>query len=191
VPGARKARFSKSAKAIDKENMESSMSRQLAALASVITSISFSAIAQDAAQQAAIREIVADQATAWDAGDAARFCQSAAPDISAFNTSGADMSGKAVFCQRQVQILNGIFKGTTKKHHIRRIRFVTNDVAIVDIDNEIQGMKATPSGAPLPADGISRTLLMEVFVRRDGRWLMEAFHNVDVAASKQTPPARQ
>jgi uncharacterized protein (TIGR02246 family) len=163
------------------------MSRRVVALASAITSIAFSAIAQDAAKEAAIRAIVAEQVAAWDAGDAARFCQSAAPNISAFNTSGADMSGNAVFCQRQVQILNGIFKGTTKKQHIRRIRFVTDDVAIVDIDNEIHGLKATPSGAPLPADGVSRTLLMEVFVRRDGRWMMEAFHNVDVVVPKQIP----
>lgn len=94
------------------------------------------------------------------------------------------MSGKARFCQRQQQILAGIFKGTTKKQTIRRLRFITDDVAIVDIDNEIHGLTTTPSGAPVTGDGISKTLLMEVFVKRDGRWLMEAFHNVDVAAPK-------
>lgn len=157
---------------------------QLLALTVAAVMLSFSARAQDAAQEAAIRAIVEDQAAAWDAGDAARFCASAAPDISAFNTSGADMSGKARFCQRQLQILAGIFKGTTKKQVVRRLRFITNDVAIVEIDNEIRGLKATPSGVPLSADGVSRTQLMEVFVRRDGGWLMEAFHNIDLAAPK-------
>lgn len=94
------------------------------------------------------------------------------------------MSGKARFCHRQQQILAGIFKGTTKKQTIRRLRFITDDVAIVDIDNEIHGLTTTPSGAPVTSDGVSKTLLMEVLVKRDGRWLMEAFHNVDVAAPK-------
>ncbi|TMI99913.1 MAG: SgcJ/EcaC family oxidoreductase [Alphaproteobacteria bacterium] len=157
---------------------------RLVALTVVALQISFSARAQDGAQEAAIRALVADQVAAWDAGDAARFCASAAPDISAYNTSGADMSGKARFCQRQLQILTGTFKGTTKKQVIRRLRFITSDVAIVEIDNEIRGLKATPSGAPLSADGVSRTQLLEVFVRRDGGWLMEAFHNIDLAAPK-------
>jgi hypothetical protein len=30
-------------------------------------------------------------------------------------------------------------KGTTKHHAVRRIRFDTPDVAIVDIDNEVRG----------------------------------------------------
>lgn len=148
------------------------------------TVISLSASAQDVTREAAIRAIVAEQVSAWDAGDGAAFCQSAAPNISAFNTSGTDMSGKEVFCQRQHQILAGIFMGTTKKQTIRRLRFITDDVAIVDIDNEIHGLKATPSGAALSPDGVSRTRLMEVFVRRDDRWLMEAFYNIDLKSPK-------
>ena len=94
------------------------------------------------------------------------------------------MSGKEVFCQRQLQILSGIFKGTTKKQVIRRLRFITDDVVVVDIDNEIHELKATPTGATPSADGVSRTRLMEVFVRRDGRWLMEAFYNIDIKSPK-------
>ncbi|WP_167772393.1 SgcJ/EcaC family oxidoreductase [Bradyrhizobium frederickii] len=160
------------------------MIRNLFGLTFLAIAMSLSASAQEETREAAIRAIVADQVSAWDAGDGIRFCQSAAPDISAFNTSGADMSGKDVFCQRQLQILGGIFKGTTKKQTIRRLRFITDDVAVVDIDNEIHALKATPSGAALSTDGVSRTRLMEVFVRRDGRWLMEAFYNIDVKSSK-------
>jgi uncharacterized protein (TIGR02246 family) len=160
------------------------MIRRLAVMIPSIILFSTVAHAQDAAPEAVIRAIVADQVASWNAGNAAEFCQSAAPDISAFNTSGADMSGRTRFCQRQQQILAGVFKGTTKKQTIRRIRFITDEVALLDIDNEIDGLTTTPSGAPLSGDGVSRTLLMEVFVRRDGRWLMEAFHNIDVVVPK-------
>lgn len=159
------------------------MSRKCAYLIFSLVMVSDSN-ALDAGQEVAIRTIVSDQEAAWNAGNAAEFCQSAAPDISAFNTSGTDMSGKARFCQRQQQILAGIFKGTTRKQRIRLLRFITDDVAIVDIDNEIHGLTTTPSGAPVTGNGVSKTLLMEVFVKRDGRWFMEAFHNIDVVAPK-------
>jgi uncharacterized protein (TIGR02246 family) len=75
-------------------------------------------------------------------------------------------------------------KGTTKHHAIRRIRFITPDVAVVDIDNEVRGVTAMPGGIAVPPDGVIRAQLMEVFVRRDGRWWIEAYHNVDVKQAK-------
>ena len=54
------------------------------------------------------------------------------------------------------------------------------DVAIVDIDNEVRGVRLLPGGLAVPKDGIVKTHLMEVFVRRNGRWWVEAYHNVDV-----------
>ena len=86
----------------------------------------------------------------------------------------------AAFTQRHSEILETFYKGTTKRHAIRRLRFITPDVVIVDIDNEVHGVKTLPAGLVAPADGILKTQLMEVLVRRDGRWLIEAYHNVDV-----------
>ena len=43
----------------------------------------------------------------------------------------------------------------------------------------LRGVKAMPGGIALPTDGVVRTQLMEVFVRRDGQWWIEAYHNVD------------
>lgn len=136
--------------------------------------------AQDVASEAAIRAIVAEQAVAWNAGDGAGFSRHIAPEVSFTNIFGAVMYGGPAFARRQAEILGSFFKGTTKSHRIRRLRFVTPDVAIVDIDNEVRGVKAMPPGVPLPADGVIRTQLLEVFVRRSGGWSIEAFHNVDL-----------
>jgi len=135
---------------------------------------------QESAAEAAIRAIVAEQAEAWTAGDAAKFSRHIAPNVSFTNLFGTVMYGASAFTARQTEILKSFFKGTTKRHSIRRIRFVTADVAIVDIDNEVHGVKTMPAGITVPPDGIIRTQLMEVFVRRNGAWLIEAFHNVDV-----------
>lgn len=130
--------------------------------------------------ETAIRAIVARQVAAWNAGDGAGFAESLAPEASFTNVFGMVMYGKQPFVARQIEVLSTFFKGTTKSHTIRRIRFVTPDVALVDIDNEVRGVKTMPAGVVVPPDGVVRTQLMEVFVRRDGRWWIEAFHNVDV-----------
>ena len=136
--------------------------------------------AQDAASEAPIRAIVADQVVAWNAGDGPGYARHLAPDASFTNLFGMVMYGAPAFAQRHAEILATFYKGTTKQHVIRRIRFVTPDVAIVDIDNQVRGVKAMPAGIVVPADGIVKTQLMEIFVRRNGRWSIEAYHNVDV-----------
>lgn len=135
---------------------------------------------QNDAPEAAIREIVADQAAAWNAGDGARYARHVSPGVSFTNLFGMVMYGAPSFTTRHSEILATFYKGTTKHHGIRRVRFITPDVAIVDIDNEVRGVKVMPAGIAVPADGVVKTQLMEVFVRRDGAWWVEAYHNVDV-----------
>lgn len=138
------------------------------------------ASAQDAQAEAAIRAIVADQAAAWNDGDASGYARHLAPEASFTNLFGMVMYGAPAFAARHAEILATFYKGTTKHHAVRRIRFVAPTVAIVDIDNEVHGVKAMPAGIVVPPDGIVRTQLMEVFARRGGRWWVEAYHNVDV-----------
>lgn len=137
------------------------------------------ALAQQSAAETAIRDIVAAQAQAWNAGDGVAYGRHVAPEASFTNIFGMVMYGSEAFVARHRQILATFFKGTTKRHDIRRIRFVTPDVAIVDIDNELRGIEAMPPGLPGPPDGVLKTQLMQVFVRRDGQWWVEAYHNVD------------
>ena len=139
--------------------------------------------AADEAGDAAIRKIVAEQVTAWNAGDGGAYAKHLAPEAAFTNLFGMVMYGAPAFAKRHSEILSTFYKGTTKHHSIRRIRFVTPDVAIVDIDNEVRGVKAMPPGIVVPPDGVVKTQLMEVFVRRGGQWLIEAYHNVDLKPS--------
>ena len=141
------------------------------------------AVAQDADAEKAVRAIIAEQVVAWDAGDGIRYANHLAPDASFTNLFGMVMYGATAFAKRHAEILSTFYKGTTKKHSVRRIRFITPDVAIVDIDNEVHGVKAMPAGILVPSDGVVKTQLMEVFVRRDGQWWIEAYHNVDLKAA--------
>jgi uncharacterized protein (TIGR02246 family) len=142
------------------------------------------AVAQEQAAEAPIRAIIAEQVVAWNAGDGRRYASHLAPDASFTNLFGMVMYGAPAFASRHSEILATFYKGTSKKHVVRRIRFLTPDVALVDIDNEVHGVKSMPAGIVVPPDGVVKTQLMEVFVRRDGKWWIEAYHNVDV---KPTP----
>ncbi|MFL6548554.1 MAG: SgcJ/EcaC family oxidoreductase [Povalibacter sp.] len=137
--------------------------------------------------EAEIRGIVAAQATAWNAGDCKAYARNFAPEGAFTNLFGMVMYGAAAFQARHCEILAGFYKGTRKVHTIHRIRFVTPDVAIIDIDNEIHGVKSVPAGLRTPPGGILRTQLMEVFVRKEGQWRIEAYHNVDLKVA--TPHA--
>ena len=135
--------------------------------------------AQGTDSETALRAIVAEQAAAWNAGDGAGYSARVAPDASFTNIFGMVMYGAPAFAKRHSEILSTFFKGTTKTHVVRRIRMVTPDVAIVDIDNEVKGIKTMPAGIALPPGGVLKTQLMQVFVRRNGQWWVEAYHNVD------------
>ena len=148
-------------------------------LIALAASFSLPVRGQDTAAEEQIRAIVAAQAAAWDAGDAAAYAMDVAADVSFTNLFGMVMYGAPAFTERHSRILATFYKGTTKHHEIRRIRFVTPDVAIVDIDNEVRGVKSMPAGIVVPPDGVVRTQLMEVFVRHGDRWKIEAYHNVD------------
>ena len=162
------------------------MSQAQPIIGTVIVAVSAGLLlAQDAAQEAPIRKIVADQVLAWNAGDGAAYARHLAPEASFTNLFGMVMYGAPAFAKRHAEILSTFYKGTTKHHAIRRIRFITADAAIVDIDNEVRGVKAMPGGIAVPPDGVVKTQLMEVFVHRNGRWWVEAYHNVDVKSSSR------
>jgi uncharacterized protein (TIGR02246 family) len=127
-----------------------------------------SAIAEKATPDAPIRAIIAEQEAAWNAGDGQAYARHLAPDASFTNLFGMVMYGAQAFAKRHSEILATFYKGTTKQHSIRRIRFVTADVAVVDIDNEVRGVRAMPGGIVVPLDGVIKTQLMEVFVRHKG-----------------------
>ena len=155
------------------------LKRACLTVAVMVLSVSAEPPAQSAPAEAQIRNIVAAQAAAWNRGDGAAYAKDVGADVSFTNLFGMVLYGAPEFAKRHSQILATFYRGTTKVQQVRRIRFVTADVAIVDIDNEVRGVKSLPPGITVPPDGILKTQLMQVFVRRGDRWVVEAYHNVD------------
>jgi len=134
-----------------------------------------------ASDEAPIRAIIAEQVTAWNAGDARAFSASFAEDGSFTNIRGTVFYGHRAFEDRHAEIFRGFFKGSKLAMSPTRIRFVRPDVAIVDIATELSELRGrTPPGVKARPDGKIRTRLQEVFVQDGGRWRIASYHNVDV-----------
>ena len=68
--------------------------------------------AQGAVNEAALREIIAEQVVAWDAGDGMRYARRVAPDVSFTNLFGMVMYGAPALTARHSDILSSFYKGT-------------------------------------------------------------------------------
>jgi uncharacterized protein (TIGR02246 family) len=134
--------------------------------------------------ETAIRAIVDSEVAAWNRGDAKAFAARFEQDGSFTNIIGQTSFDHATFEQRHEHIFATVYKGSTMKQNIQRIKFITSDVALVDVEALVTGYQRLPPGVQAP-DGILRTELQQLFVKRNGEWWIASFHNVDV---KPLPP---
>jgi uncharacterized protein (TIGR02246 family) len=132
------------------------------------------------ADEARIRTIIADQVSAWNAGDAKAFSASFAEDGGFTNIRGTVFYGHRAFEERHEEIFRTFFKGSKLAMSPSKIRFLRPDVAIADVATELSELQGSPPGITPGADGHIHTRLEEVFVKNRGDWRIESYHNVDV-----------
>jgi uncharacterized protein (TIGR02246 family) len=155
-----------------------------AAAALFLVSSTIAGAAQPSATgEAEIRAIVEEQVTAWNAGDAVAFSKRFAENGSFTNIRGTVFYGHQAFEDRHREIFSGFFKGSKLTMSITRIRFVRPDVAIVDLATELANLSGAPPGVRPNAAGRILTRLQQVFVKDNGVWRVESYHNVDVKGS--------
>jgi len=117
------------------------------------------------ADEVAIRKIIQEEVAAWNSGDATAYSQHFAPEGSFTNIYGMVFNGHDAFEKRHGETFTTFFKGSTRVEMVRRIRFVTADVAIVDVNTEVRGLANMPAGVTVGRDGVLRTRLLQVFVK--------------------------
>ena len=129
---------------------------------------------------ARIRQIIAEEESAWNRGDAQAYGSHFEEEGGFTNVLGTVFYGRHAFEERHAQILATVFKNTVLSMIVQKIRFIRPDVALVDIDTEMRGFKALPPGVHAPADGALRTRLLQVMSKERGDWWIAAYHNIDV-----------
>ncbi|OJH38602.1 SgcJ/EcaC family oxidoreductase [Cystobacter ferrugineus] len=127
-----------------------------------------------------LRQLVAEQAEAWNRGDATAWTQDFTPDSDFINIAGSLFQGRAEIEQRHAAIFSTIFKGSQVKVTVRRIVFPEADIAVVDTVHELTGHSGLPPGVQNTEPGLLRTQMKYVMKKTSGQWRILAGHNTDV-----------
>lgn len=121
----------------------------------------------------AIKAVIDGITDAFNKHDATAWIRFAATDAQLVTVRGEFMNGASEIEKG----LTALFQGRNRTATIRmldvRIRFITGEVAIAHVTNELRGV-VNAAGEQLPAQ---RELSLRVFVKRQGVWRLTAFHN--------------
>jgi len=128
--------------------------------------------------EAEIRELIGALTDAWRRGDAKTFGARYQADGTFTNVFGDFYVGHADFDRRHDDVFRGIFRGSTLRMEIRKLRFLRPDVAAVDIATTLAGVAVRPPGVEPGPGGTLHSSLLMVLVKERGRWEIAAYHNV-------------
>jgi uncharacterized protein (TIGR02246 family) len=140
----------------------------------------------NAEDEEAIRRIEQMWDDAWNRHDATALGALLAEDVDFVNVTGAWFKSRAEFEQRMTQTHSGVFRSSKRTTLETSVKFLTSEIAVVHARWEMGGLRN--------ADGELRDswqgIITRVVRKMDGRWVVIAAHNVDVAASRDTPLQR-
>jgi uncharacterized protein (TIGR02246 family) len=136
-----------------------------------------------------IREIVAEQQHAWNAGDATWYAARFHADGTFTNVFGERYVGREAFRERHAAIFSTFAKGSTASFVVQRIHCPIPETAVVDIDCAVEGQATWPPGLSSGPTGVIRSSLLQVLVKQGGQWWIVGYHNVDVKAMPRRAPS--
>jgi uncharacterized protein (TIGR02246 family) len=139
------------------------------------------------ADEIAIRNLIDDEVTAWNRGDAAAYSHQFASDGTFTNIRGQFFTGHEAFLKQHEVIFQGIFKNTILQQDIVSLKFIAPDVVVIETLTSVSGMSETALGTATDSNGRLRTRLLQVVARWSGEWKIVAYHNVDVKPGIPVP----
>src|SRR5487761_221199 len=130
-----------------------------------------------AKDRAAIQQTVERFLDAWNKHDTHAFAMSFTEDADFTNVAGMHARGRANVDTFHARIFATVFKNSHQTAQIRSIRFVTPELAAVDVDWQMTGA-TFQDGSPQPS---RKGLLNWVMAKQaDGSWLIEVMHNTEL-----------
>ena len=128
--------------------------------------------------EVAIRAVLVDSYAAWKAGDADGMVANYTADATAIMT-GSLRDSRDVVRENMAMAFEGPLKGTSTYNKQLSLRFVGRDAAIVVSESGIlfAGETEVPDTGKVNATW--------VFEKRDGQWLIAAYHNSPLLAPGQ------
>lgn len=148
--------------------------------------------AQVTADSSAIRDILQEEVTSWNSGDAHTYSKHFSENGTFTNIRGIFFTGHKQFLDRHIEIFDGAFSKTVLHQEVVSFRFLSPDVAIVETLTWITGFpkNSTLKGVYIDSKGRLHTRLLQVFQRQADDWKIVVYHNVDLKPDTPVPPHR-
>ncbi|GAA3437711.1 SgcJ/EcaC family oxidoreductase [Kutzneria kofuensis] len=117
---------------------------------------------------AEIKALWERMAEGWAAGSGERFASVFAPDTEFVNVRGEEQHGRATVAAGHQNLFQTRYRDTKLTADVHSIRFITDDAAVVHVASTVHSSDGKATGTHAQA----------VVERRDGEWLITAFHNM-------------
>ncbi|WP_330233412.1 SgcJ/EcaC family oxidoreductase [Nocardia sp. NBC_00508] len=131
----------------------------------------------------AIRQLLTQQAEAWNHGDAEAFAEVFTEDADYVTWVGSHFKGRAAIATSHMSLFEKYLKGTRLDGEITQLRFLTPDVAVIHSKGAVLKGKQRRTRR-------NTKMQTTVAVRQDGRWLLAAFQNTKYHWLMETIAAR-
>ena len=118
------------------------------------------------AEEARIKDMISDFATAWHKTDAQALSMFWTPDGDFINPNGLVMNGRTEIQGFYAQAFAMGYAGTTASATVSKIKFLSSTMAMVDGTFEISGRTGNDGKVSPPEAGRYTVIL----VKRSGRW---------------------
>jgi uncharacterized protein (TIGR02246 family) len=132
--------------------------------------------ATQADDETAIREIQSRWDDAWNRHDVKALSALVAEDVRFVNVAGVVLSGRGQFEQLQARTHVMQFKESVRTVLDTEIKFLTPDIAVAHVSWGMKGDKDADGTPRQPRHGV----MMQVLMRRDGKWTVVAAQNTNV-----------
>jgi uncharacterized protein (TIGR02246 family) len=132
--------------------------------------------ADQATDEAAIRDIQVRWDDAWNRHDVDALSALVADDVRVVNVAGVVLKSRAEFRALQARTHAAMFKESVRTVHAVEVRFITPEIAVAHVSWAMRGDKNQDGSARPPRNGV----MMQVLAKHDGKWTVVAAQNTDV-----------
>lgn len=120
--------------------------------------------------EAAVRQLLERQVSGWNAGDPEIYASVFTPDADYITFLGGHHKGGAAIAASYVPLLTGVLKGSRLHTDITQLRFLTPDVALIQVNAALTRKAQRKAGR-------STRVNTSVAVRTGDGWLLAASQN--------------
>ena len=146
----------------------------------VASTVGWGAQEQD---QAAIREVQAQQAATWNKHDAAAYAELFTADGDVVNVLGWWWQGRSEIKAKLSDAFAWVFRDSVLTINDVHVRFLDGSTAVAHVRWTLDGAKPPPGAPEPPRQGIQVQVLRKVA----GRWLIASFQNTNSSPERPFP----